>query len=455
MKNLRTLLTALTLLCSTFLIAPQAQAELLAAKDSARLVSLTPLRNGTSAVTLAWSMARQTQQDVFAYRSALLSILSAGVDGKTAFEAENYRSLLGMRVNVSFENSYLMLTVTSPNESFPDAIVHLAELMKKDDFSMAWYNRSLESSSPTPAAITRRPRAVVAALDRYLSYPDLQGADLAQRRVRFGMPQHVIARAENATHIWRVQSFVRALPRAQADAASDSGKPAPSNRPTSLPRGTLYIADISASEMMIMLVKSHDFARESDQIAANILTDYIGGSQGSEMFKIIRQELRAAYNPSSTFEVLGKNKAISAYSATVAADEWPTLLERMKQIYSETKAGTVTQTGLKYVLSRLNRHFGNQFSTNAVWGVRNYLRQYPNGASGQITLPLFQAVVDADTAKIAQNTDRHLPDIEEYLLILIGGGAPPSAALRANGYCTQTFTQPLSVCLEQLSQAQN
>ena len=56
---------------------------------------------------------------------------------------------------------------------------------------------------------------------------------------------------------------------------------------------------------------------------------------------------------------------------------------------------------------------------------------------------------------IIANASSHLPPLDDYLLILIGGGPAPTAELKANGYCVLPPNTPLKHCLSELATVGN
>ncbi|MBE1291663.1 MAG: hypothetical protein GJ677_04150 [Rhodobacteraceae bacterium] len=223
----------------------------------------------------------------------------------------------------------------------------------------------------------------------------------------------------------------------------------------SLPKGIIHFTDPNASETLILLVKAAKFENAEAVVGANLLVDYIGANQGSEMFRILRQDMRAAYAPRSDYVPMGKNRAIISVSATVAANRWPEIYQKMRDIYTSTRTGNVNSGELSTQHNRIVQDFGNYFFNRPVWGVRQLLFEYPNGASDEISLPVFTALEQASVDAVIEKADTFLPAIDEFLLVLVGGGPKPSATQKSEGYCALPPNTPLSHCLRALSTAQN
>lgn len=423
-----------------------AHAELIAEEKISSLVYINPLNNGLSATTLVWRMPQISQNAALALRSGMTAVLEASTPDLSAFEANTFRRVNGINLNISFEQSALLLTVSAPSDNFPKAIDHLETLLSGSEFNTDWYRRAVARRKPIVVSKNPRPEGIIAVLSNLVLLSQ-EGSErnLEDLEFSFGMPRHVIARSKLDEHKELVRKFVNRLPRAKSPSAEPKGKPA-----FTLPKGVIHFSDPSSSEMLIMLVKAQEFVNEDDQIATNLLFDYLGAHQGSEMFRIIRQELRAAYSPRSLFTIVGKNKAILSLNATVAADEWPAIHQQIRKIYLDLQSGTASSKALDTVHTRLFRKYDDQFLTDAVWGAQNYLREYPDGTSGEFHLPLFQALTKAKPVEIAQNPSQHLPNLDDFLVILIGGGSAPTEALKGQGYCSLEANEPIRTCLEKL-----
>ncbi|MEP5153527.1 insulinase family protein [Planktotalea sp.] len=454
------------LLCYNALFTAQsASADLVAVSGEQTFITLKPMANGLSSVTLAWPLARLSAQKLLALRSGLVAVMGAGTEDLSPYEAKSHRSLNGLNFEVTSDGANLMLTATSPTTTFPALIAHLEDVLSTKDFPIERYKRELIRLQPQIVTKNRRPKDVMAVLAHNIALPSEElDEPLENFEFSFGRPKQVIMRSPDTAHKPLVETFLKDLPLRSSGAVAQLWRKLSlvevatklnqlEDPDFTLPKGVIHLNDPSSTEMMIVLVQAQTFEDEVAQVSANLLMNYIGAHQGSEMFRIIRQELRAAYNPSSFFETAGKNKALMALSATVAAEEWPELLEQIKEIYENVRMGDISKAGLETVKDRLARRYSHSFATNPVWTAHNLLREYPIKVEGEIRLPVFSAVVEFDVASIIDSPDEHLPLIEDYLVILVGGGAEPSEELRKNGYCALTPSQPLSHCLDVLKGA--
>ena len=422
-----------------------AQDELLASKTSPQFATLRPLTNGLSALSLMWPLNSLAENRIEASHAGLATIVGGSTRKMSAFEAETYREINGISFGITTLPQHIMLTITVPDNTFKDGLAHLHALLSSTEFSRPWYARQSVQQRPLLATKSRRPSNVVGVLLDFMLFPEEDnGTDVSHLTFRFGMPSHVVLRAKEESARSAVNALLRGLPVHPKEVAY------PTLVTTDLPKGVIFAPDPNSLETLMYVIKSETFADETDMVGANLLMDYIGANQGSEMFRVIRQELRAAYSPASDFEQIGKNRAVMGMSATVVSQEWPKILSELEGIYTRVRDGEATDQGLNNNKRRLINGLEHQFATNARWGATQYMNEYTNGASGQIKFPMFGAIVNADFKKARKNAVDHLPPFDDYLVILIGGTVPPPEAMKANGYCEQPLSKPLRYCLTQL-----
>jgi hypothetical protein len=440
MNLFRSFIIALVCLASPTL----AQEELFASKTTPQYASLRTLTNGLSAVSLMWPLNSLAENRIEAAHAGLATIISGATETMTAFEAETFREINGINIGVTLLPQHIMLTMTAPEDGFKQSISHLGELLTSPNFSRDWYARQSVQQQPLLATKTRRPDNVMGVLADFILFPEEDdGTDTSNATYRFGMPSHVVLRTE-ADIQNDLTKILRSLPLQKEDVNF------PKAVVTNLPKGVIFAPDPDSRETLMFIVKSETFEDSDDFVGANLLIDYMGAYQGSEMFRIIRQELRAAYNPASTFEQLGKNRAMMALSATVLSDEWPVILREIEDIYNRARSGEVTDQGMNNNKRRMLGTLDYRFNINPRWGASQYMDEYVGGTAGQISFPLFRAMVDADIAKTRSNAADHLPPFDDYLIILIGGTNPPPKELRDKGYCLQKLSEPLRYCLTQM-----
>lgn len=441
MKTLRILLAALTLVAAPAF----AQEKLIASKTAAQYAALRPLTNGLSALSMIWPLNSLEENRIDAAHAGLVTVITASTPDLSAFEAETYREINSIDFGTTVLPNHVMLTLTAPHENFGAALGHLNGLLTNTEFSRPWYTRQIVQQRQLLATKTRRPENVLGVLTDYVLYPNASdGSDTTDFTFTFGMPSHVVLRTENRDIEAQLSKVLNGLDTQPQSATY------PEASITDLPKGVIFAPDPDSRETLLYVVKTETFDGPDDQVGANLLLDYMGAYQGSEMFRVIRQEQRAAYNPASDFEQIGKNRAVMAMSATVLSSEWPATLTTMREIYNDIRNGSATDQGLTNNKRRMLGRLDHRFSTNPSWGASQYMDELESQTSGQVNFPLFRSIVNADLKTIRNNAADHMPPFEDYLVILIGGTNPPPQAMRTNGYCEQPLNKPLRHCLTQL-----
>ncbi len=461
MRQIKAKLAAAWLTFFIILLATTARADLIATSQDTKVAYLVPLRNGLSAITLVWDMGQPNQARVAHLKAALSSTAFGGTSSRSASAVYNYLRLKGISQTTTTNGNKLLLTVTAPNEVFAETLVHLENTLLEPAFTEAWYARELESTRLSLSSKTRRPGDVLNEIAYFLDYaPAASDSNQVFKKTRLGRPEQVILRSGDKEVERRAHRLVKKLPGAPAKIGLPFARWAKAlgggNTPSfSLPKGIIHLPDPSASETLILLVKATELKNAEAVVGANLLVDYLGANQGSEMFRILRQDMRAAYAPRSDFFTMDKNQAILALSATVAASNWPAILDTMQDIYSNTRAGMVKASELKLQHQRASQDFGSHFFNRPVWAVRQLLYEFPNGTRDSISLPVFAALETASVDTVIAKAATYLPPIDEFLLILVGGGPAPTEAQKFEGYCSLPLNTPLSHCLQSLSEEQN
>lgn len=354
-----------------------------------------------------------------------------------------------------------MLTVSAPHDVFPETLLYVESQLLRSEYSDDWYARELQKTKATDFLKTRRSSDIMKQVIDFLMFEPNDTADVAiDGAFRFGRPAQVILRSGDEDVKRRTERIVLNLPNAEPVWESSFLKWAEAlfgaeKKPFALPNGIVHFSDQSSTEMLILFVKAEKFLEEGHQIGANVLVDYIGADFGSEMFRIIRQEMRASYNPQSGFVATDKNKAVIFLSATVEAAKWPEVYEKISDIYRKTRSGKVDQDGLKIQHGKLRNVYFSDFFREPAWAALQYLYEYPNGTEGTFSLPIFKAFGTESPAEIAANAQTYLPPLDDFLVVLVGGGEAPTDTLKSQGYCALPKNTPLRRCLDVLSNTQN
>lgn len=414
------------------------------------------MRNGLTSLTLAWKIENPTEARVAALKAGLLSVAAGGTSSRTAFEIEQFLGEKGIFQTVAQTDQFILLTISAPSEVFPETVVHLENLLLEPTYSSDWYDRARERERRFPSSQRRRPAEVLAEVATLMTFPtqEVGRQPETEGRLLFGRPHHAIVRTEDEEIERRIGRLLSKLPTAAWELPFAQWAKLLTERKEieALPKGVIHLADPDASEMMILFVHYGELATPKAHIGAQALMDYIGANQGSEMFRIIRQEMRAAYDPRSNFVVPAQNHGLLSFSATVKDSNWQQVFARMQEIYTSTRAGAINIAGLETQVQQLQRQYFNKFFFEPGWAAKEYLKEYPEGSSGQISIELFSAVDAAEAGEIARNAPSYLPPLDEFLIILMGGGAAPVGSIVSNGYCKLPKNSFLSLCISELSQ---
>ncbi len=417
------------------------------------------LRNGLSALTFVWSLDQPTNSQALALKAGLSSTISGGTENRSAYSVADFLWLKGIEYRVASTAQHLMLTITAPDENILTALDYFEVLFHDASYSKDWYARELQQLGLRISSKTGRPEDVLNEIAYYLDYlPGGETQSAQDHRYRFGRPDQVIIRSDVSGIERRATRLIDTLPAAKRQTLSSVWKWITSyfemdDQPYSLPTGTIHFHDTDATEMLVLLIKAKTFQDTAQLLGANLLVDYIGANQGSEMFQIIRQDMRAAYDPRSDFIIMGKNKAIMTLSATTKATNWPDVYQRIKDIYIATRAGNAEMAGLNLQHSTMDRGYAFDFFMDSEFGALHYLHEHPTGTDGTFNLSFFTALENVSPVKVKLNAHAFLPPWNDFLLILIGGGEPPNAELKSKGYCVLPKNTPLSYCLDSLTGA--
>ncbi len=446
-------------LCLIFMpnigIAQERKETLIASSDDLRIVTLLPMDNGLSALTLVWPIRDQTSLSMMAIEAGLLSVLLGGTDSRTPWEIDTYLGSKGVFQRTSTYRDNLFLTITAPDEVFGEALEHLKNVLFDFEYSDAWYARELHALQRPLASKSRRTSDVLFRVERFLNdvRPNKKDPPLGTR-FRFGRPSHAILRSDDDDVGTRVRRLLQKMPAADPPSFiskwSDWLKKFNAEK-FALPTGVVHFEDPSSSETMLLLVNAKEFENEDQQVGANVLLDYIGSGIGSEMFRIIRQELRASYDPKSRFAILGPRRALLTMSATVEATEWPKIYDQMRGIYERVLKGNVDQEGLNLQHDRLVSNYRVKFFRDANWTAEHFVDAYPATVLGEIQIPLFNSIEELDVEAVPAQADVVLPPFEEYLLVVIGGGISPTVVFPEAAYCSLGKHEAIDRCLERLS----
>jgi hypothetical protein len=171
------------------------------------------------------------------------------------------------------------------------------------------------------------------------------------------------------------------------------------------------------------------------------------------MFRIVRQERRASYDPRSHFAQIGERLAITGLSATVPATDWPEIHGVIAQIYDDVRAGENDQQGLEDSHNSMLNSMIYDLRRTPDWLVQRFLELSPiEPPKGRIQLDLINAAFDVNPVALNALAKDILPNRNDMLNVIIGGAISPSAELRKNGFCELQIGEPLTKCLDELAE---
>ena len=430
-----------------------AQTEKATPDPDIHVTVLTALEEGQASISLVWNTTVVNPLIERQLQSILLTQLNSDSKSATARQSQDFRTINAVDYMVSSTPNHLILTMQSDQETFHDAIDHLAGKLSNRLVDPNWYKRILTNYKQVNSSKVRRPENVEIELMEYILYNDSKNTltDIELIREALRLPNQIIFNAqdfdftsedEGADEIIFDALFFR-----ESQLAS---LPAPTQR--TLPTGTIYVSDPEATETLIFLANSQDFETDTDQAMADTLYKYMGYGPGSEMFRIVRQEKRASYDPRSHFTQLENKSVISGLSATVPSESWFEIYKVIAQIYENTRNGDNTLQGLENSKNSMLNGLITNLRRDPNWLVERYLELYPNEPpQGAIKLGILGASFDVKTQDLNENSKRVLKPLDQMLTIIYGGATPPPEELRQNGFCQLEINQPLADCLNQLS----
>ncbi|GLQ36076.1 hypothetical protein GCM10007939_23600 [Amylibacter marinus] len=421
-----------------------------AQQSSYPITILSGLDRGQASVSLVWNINFENAAQERALHVLLLTKLNAGSPALDASESQDFRTINSAEFLIGGSPNHLVLTLLAPHETFDQVVDHAAEKLANKEIDPKWLKRIARNFRPIPSSKVRRPENVEAELTNYILFGGDGGATPPLTDVH-----QIILQAPDQIILNSQEYSFGDVPTRLKDAF---GPPTTENQalqphqPNPLPAGLIYVSDPEASETLVFLANSQEFSTDTNQAAADVLYKYMGYGPGSEMFRIVRQEQRASYDPRSHFTQLGNRLVLSGLSATTEAEIWQDTHQVIEQIYRDARNGKSTAEGLENSKnSMLNALIGN-LRREPNWLAARYLEQYPERPpEGAIQLGLLGASFDLEVEQLNQLAPEALKPIDQMLTIVMGGGTEPPAELRNGNFCQLEIGQPLSVCLDQLS----
>ena len=443
---LRILKTAL--LCTA--IATPIVAQDRANDENTFITTFTTLSAPMVSATLVWNLHGETIAQSNALQSLLSAKLNSGTDDISTRESIDFRTINAVDFSVRATPEHLMLTVEAPAETFNAAAEHLNALLAAPGINDNWLKRQTRAFKSISSTRLRTPELLESELTDYALFtgdvPTLPAGSMHTEILR--RPNQIILNSKDFDFTDTADTLLDGLISIEARL---NDFPAPTRR--QLPRGTIHLVDPDATETLIFMGRIQEFDTVTEQAQVDTLYKYMGYGPGSEMFRIVRQERRASYDPRSHFAQIGERLAITGLSATVPATDWPEIHGVIAQIYDDVRAGKNDQQGLEDSHNSMLNSMIYDLRRTPDWLVQRFLELSPiEPPKGRIQLDLINAAFDVNPVTLNDLAKDVLPNRNDMLNVIIGGAISPSAELRENGFCELQIGEPLTKCLDELAE---
>jgi hypothetical protein len=444
--SIRKSILATTLVATTMLSSPVLA---LVEDDSTYISTFNTLTDGMASVSLVWTLHADSYEQSIALQALLSAKVNSPTDDVSTRQSIDFRTINNVDYAIGASPTQLIFTMQAPQDNFAAACNHVAALFSQSGIDANWLKRQSHAFRPISATRLRTPEILEAELVRYVNFPSnapvLTGGALQNEVLR--SPNRIIMNAkdydfENTADIL-MGSF---------DPYDATLNNTPPIKPRSLPTGTIHLADADSTETLIFMGQTREFGTLTQQAQTDTLFKYMGYGPGSEMFRIVRQEKRASYDPRSHFTQIGEQRAFTGLSATVPSEKWPEIHDVIAQIYTDTRAGNNNEQGLNNSRNSMLNSLIGDLRREPNWLVQRYLELHPTKPpQGQISLDLLDASFDMDIDDINAQADNILPSADNMLTVIIGGEIAPSADMQKNGFCSLPVGEPLAYCLDKLA----
>lgn len=417
--------------------------------ENTLITTFTTLSEPMVAATMVWNLNGETVEQSNALQAFLSAKLNSGTANISTRESIDFRTINAVDFAVRATPEHLLLTVKAPSETFDLAIEHLAALISEPGIDENWLKRQTRAFKSISSTRLRTPELLESELTHYALYtgdvPTLPSGSMHTEILR--RPNQIILNAKEFDFDDTVDTLLENLFTVEARL---NNFPAPSRR--ELPKGTIHLVDPDATETLVFMGRIREFETVTEQAQVDTFYKYMGYGPGSEMFRIVRQERRASYDPRSHFAQIGERLAITGLSATVPSKDWPEIYGVIAQIYDDVAAGENDQQGLSDSHNAMLNSMVYDLRREPDWLAQRYLELYPiEPPRGGIRLEMINAAFNMDVETLNDIAADVLPPREDMLNVIIGGSISPSAEMRANGFCELQIGEPLTKCLDELS----
>jgi len=414
------------LIFGVFFIAHSVLANTVVDDDISYITEFATLDDDIASASLVWTLNSKSKEQ----NRKLQAFLAAKINGPIG--RKSVREIIDFRI-INDINFSIDATNTAINETW----------LKRKNYSF----RNISSTK------LRTPELLENEL---ISYVLFTGSDeiISKDSINLEIsrrPNQIIFNARNFEFNGIANILLKDLPTYNAILNDEANKPF-----HQLPHGVIHLEDEEATETLIFIGTVQSFNSLIHQAETNTLFKYMGYGAGSEMFRIIRQEKRASYDPRSHFNQISEKLAFTGLSATVASETWDEIHNLMYDIYNNTRMGLNTRQGLKNSHNIVINELITNLRKKPNWLVKRYLELHPDQPpETSINLELINASFDVSPDLLNNKAVKTLSDPSNLISIIIGGKINNKIRKDDASYCQLPKGKSLAFCLEKLTKAQD
>jgi len=421
--------------------------------DVSYVTEFATLNNNVASVSLVWALNSQTKEQNRILQAFLAAKLNGPIGNKSVGEVIDFRIINDINFSIDATPKHLILTMQSPKESFHTAVKHTNQILKNFEINDIWLKRKRHSFRNISSTQLRTPEILENELVDYVLFTGnnkiLTKKNISSEILR--RPNQIILNARDFDFDDISNILLEGLPTYDAILNNEINKP-----PYKLPNGVIHLEDKKSTETLIFIGTVQNFESLIHQAESNTLYKYMGYGAGSEMFRIIRQEKRASYDPRSHFSQIGEKLAFLGLSATVGSDRWDEIYSLMFDIHNNTRMGLNTSKGLKNSHNTVINELISNLRRKPNWLVKRYLELHPEQPpKASINLELIDASFDVSVSELNNKAINILSDPSRLISIIIGGKINPKIKKDSTSYCQLPKKKPLEFCLKKLSKVQD
>ena len=441
------------LIFGIFFIAHSVLANTLIDDEISYITEFATLDDDIASASLVWALNSKSKKQNRKLQAFLAAKINGPIGRKSVREIIDFRIINDINFSIDATPNHLILTVQSPKESFALAASHTNQILKNTTINETWLKRKNYSFRNISSTKLRTPELLENELISYVLFTgsneiiskNSMNLEISRR------PNQIILNARNFEFNDTTNILLKDLPIYNAILNDEANKPF-----HKLPNGVIHLEDEEATEALIFIGTIQNFNSLLHQAETNTLFKYMGYGAGSEMFRIIRQEKRASYDPRSHFNQISQKLAFTGLSATVASETWGEIHNLMYDIYNNTRMGLNTNQGLKNSHNIVINELITNLRKKPNWLVKRYLELHPEQPpETSINLELINASFDVSPELLNNKAVKTLPDPSNLISIIIGGKINAKIKKDDVSYCQLPKGKSLAFCLEKLSKAQD